>query len=210
MTAGRMGTTDWASRYLSATSEGDVQRTLVEELQSYGMIVRTEVHCVLPFDGGGGETRQRRIDVLAVAPMPDGWTGKATPSFSNDGCGYTIAPGGCIGIELKFEEDRRRWKHWRVVQEQAKSAMRAHDFFRSNGEARGGWSVPRPAIMLCADNWTLSGQLDEHGRASLGETDRSLWANGCAVLFRDTGGGLRWQMHICRQDYAVIIPARRS
>lgn len=190
----------WKDRYRDAVSEDDVARTLAEELAACGLVVRREVNCVMPLDGSGGKDQSRRIDMWATRPAT---VAVASPIRSADHAVRTLGSGGVIGVELKFEPDQRRWKHWRICVEQAKSAMRSHDFWLATPADGRKVALPRPQVMLCADNWTLSGEV---GEAELGEMDRGLWANGAAVLYRDAiSGGLYWRMHVGRQDVRVHL-----
>lgn len=190
---------EWKHRYAATASESDVAGVLAQEFAAYGLTVRPEVNCVLPLDGSGGKDQSRRVDLWAArAPKAGGWS----PIASSDAWVRTLAPGGVVAVELKFEEDRRHWKHWRVCMEQAKSAMRAHDWWVRGADGRKH-AVARPSVVLCADNWTLSGAVTE---ADVGEMDRALWANGCAILYREgESGGLYWRMHVGRQDVRVRL-----
>lgn len=190
----------WSDRYRDTRSEADVQAVLAEELAACGLVVRPEVNCVLPLDGSGGKDQSRRIDLWATRPAS---SSVASPVAQAGAEARTLGGGGVVGVELKFEPDRRRWKFWRTCAEQAKSAMRSHDYWIVSHKDGRKVALPRPNVMLCADNWTLSGDV---GEEQLGELDRTLWANGAAVLYRDTGsGGLYWRMHVGRQEVRVHL-----
>ena len=190
----------WKDRYRDARSEADVSDILAEELAACGLVVRREVNCVMPLDGSGGKDQSRRIDLWATRPAS---AALASPVTHSDGEVRTLGSGGVVGVELKFEPDRRRWKLWRTCFEQAKSAMRSHDYWIVPPKDGRQVALPRPTVMLCADNWTLSGEATE---TELGEMDRALWANGAAVLYREPiTGGLYWRMHVGRQDVRVHL-----
>lgn len=195
----------WKERYRAATSEADVAATLEAELTACGMVVRPEVNCVMPLDGSGGKDQTRRVDLWAARP---GAVGINSPVGYTDEWVRTVAPGGVVAVELKYEEPGRLWKHWRVCMEQAKAAMRSHDWWVLSPKDGKKYAVARPMVVLCADNWTLSGDATE---ADLGEMDRTLWANGCAVLYREPEtGGLYWRMHVGRQDVRVHLRHRKA
>lgn len=193
---------DWPDRYRAAESESDVAVTLYEELMDCGLTVIPEVNCVLPLDGSGGKDQSRRVDLWAIRPA---MRKVDSPVDRGDCESRTLGGGGVIVVELKFEPDRRRWKHWRVCTEQAKSAVRSHDYWMTSRKDGRKTALHRPQVVLCADNWTLSGDV---GEDELGEMDRALWANGAAVLYRDKiSGGLYWRMHVGRQDVRVHLRA---
>lgn len=186
-----------SNAYTRTRNESELVQVLSEALSRAGYIVRGEVHCTLPFDLGHGEPVQRRVDLWAMRkPMVI----PGSPIWP-DGDGWRVGEGGVIAIEVKWV-DGGGSKLWRCGIQQAKAAMRAHDWFGERAGMRH--PIQRPSVALVCDQWTLGGVQQFDGVDPCAWDGGDLWANGVGVL-RGSVWGLSFQAHVGRQNRTVRV-----
>lgn len=184
--------------YQDTRNEAEVVAMLADALAAGGYIVRREVHCTLPYDLGHGEPVQRRIDLWAMRRP----VGKPSPPLgpAEGGC-MVVQPGGVMAVEVKWTIGGGS-KLWRCGIQQAKAAMRAHDWFTHRDGRKV--ALQRPSVVLVCDQWALAGVREHEALDPLRWDGGDLWANGAGVL-RGWRGGMSFRAHVGRQDYTVQV-----
>ena len=193
--------------YTHATSEEALEEMLAGHLMAAGWQVLRQVNCVPPFvfTSGAVKPDRRRVDIYAVAGRHLGYECEAHPTRPDPMCGpcrKIIRRGTVVVIELKHTDKKGgRWKVWHEAEQQALTAISAHDYWVKVG-SDGRRPLRRPDIVLVADQWTI-GEEERPGAFDpfVNSSDRRLWRSGCAVL-RRLGSGLYFSQHIARQDYS--------